>query len=818
MKFKFIPIDYSPREINEKEYIQIIGRDGTGKKICLFHEYLPFFWLIVNEKKANSIKSQIEKIVVIESGQKIIPEKVEIHEKKFLEKKVKALKIYALNYSFMQEISKKVQLLKLGKVYGNDLGEITQYICETNFSPMNFYEITGEAINENPEFSGIDKEIELSLCVKIDSIKKCDDENFSPKFMAYDIETDEIQIGEGEILMISLVDSKGNKKVITWKSQNENKKPSFVDYVADEKELLKKFADEVRKFSPDFLIGYFSDRFDFPYIKSRAEKLKIKMNLGVDDSSMKFSRGQNPAGRINGVVHVDLAKFISTAYSQYMQSETLSLNEIAKEFLGEEKLKFEFKHSSKIAEDEWEKYFEYNLQDSVLTLKLFEKFWPDLLEFSRVINEPIFEISRNGMSKNVESYVIHHLKKYDEIPERKPEHHELAQRMEREKYEGAFVFEPTAGLYEDIAMFDFTSYWPSIIVTFNLSKSTLLEKKEKDATEIEIKDKKIYFSKKIGFFPDMLKELIEKRKEYKKELQKNPDAVKRARSNAFKLLANASYGYLGFFGARYYCPEASASATAISRKFIKKTIERINKEGYKVIYSDTDSIAFLKNEKTQEEVKELLKKINNKLPGIMELELEDFYTRGIWVTKRTGEIGAKKKYALINGKNKMKIRGFETVRRDWCKLARTTQNHILKLILEDGNEKRALVYVYEIIKNLKERKIEKKDLIIRTQLKKSISEYKSISPHVIAAKRMKELNIPVSNGSLIEYYIAETSEKTKLVRDKVKLLEEKGEYNLDYYLNQQLLPAVENIFQVFNIDVKEKIEGKKQKGLNEWIN
>ena len=49
----------------------------------------------------------------------------------------------------------------------------------------------------------------------------------------------------------------------------------------------------------------------------------------------------------------------------------------------------------------------------------------------------------------------------------------------------------------------------------------------------------------------------------------------------------------------------------------------------------------------------------------MELELEDFYKRGIWVTKRSGELGAKKKYALIDYKEKLKIRGFETVRRDW---------------------------------------------------------------------------------------------------------------------------------------------------------
>ena len=60
-------------------------------------------------------------------------------------------------------------------------------------------------------------------------------------------------------------------------------------------------------------------------------------------------------------------------------------------------------------------------------------------------------------------------------------------------------------------------------------------------------------------------------------------------------------------------------------------------------------------------------------------------------------------------------------------------------------------------------------------------------------------------------------DKKKLIRDKVKLPEEKGEYDIEYYLNHQILPAVENILQVFNIDVHELIDGKKQDKLNKWM-
>jgi DNA polymerase I len=238
-----------------------------------------------------------------------------------------------------------------------------------------------------------------------------------------------------------------------------------------------------------------------------------------------------------------------------------------------------------------------------------------------------------------------------------------------------------------------------------------------------------------------------------------------------------------------------------------------------VLVHNTDSIAFLQGEKSKKQVHELLDEINKKLPGIMELDLEGFYQRGIWVTKRTGDIGAKKKYALIDEKNNLRIRGFETVRRDWCTLARKTQNEILQLILREGNETKALEYLKKIIKKIKSREVPLTELLIKTQLKKSIEEYKSEGPHVTIAKKMREENLPVNIGMLIEYYIAEPKEKDKkrsLIRERAKLPTEKGTYDIDYYLKNQILPAVENIFEVFKVDVHQLIDGKKQMKLGEF--
>ena len=818
MKTSFIPIDYDYFDFQGRNYAKIIGRDNKGKRVCIIDSCDVYLWAILKNKlsrnKINKLIEKIQKIKLNVKGRQTKVEKVELHNKNFMGKSVKALKVFATNYKDLHDIASKLNAPEIEKRRGYDLGYATHYIIEKKLNPLCWYEISGEMLNNSQDFGGIDMALDVDFCVKAEKIKELNNKpNFNPKTLAYDIETDKLEIGKGEILMVSLVGD-NFKKVITWKKSKQ--KQNYVEYVKDEAELLEKFVEYVKKVSPDFLVGYFSDGFDLPYLKARAEKFNVKLSLGLDNSQPRFSRGITLTGKINGITHIDILKFIRTAYAQYMKSETLTLNEVAKEFLGDTKKDFKIKHSSELKEHDWKKYYVYNLHDSVLTLNLFKKFWPDLLEFTRVIQEPIFDISRNGLSKQVESYIIHNLNKFNEIPEKRPSYDEIAKRKHRQKVEGAFVLEPKPGLYKNLVMFDFTSMHTSIIISMNISRSTLLEKPEKNAYSIKTREGIYYFSKKQGFFPALLKEIFEKRKQHKKAYQKNPNVITLARSNAFKVLSASAHGYIGFFGARYYSVESSASILAFVRKFNKEAIEKTEKAGHQVIYSDTDSVAFTSEGKSKKQILEFLEKLNKDLPGIMELELDGFFKRGLWVTTRAGTVGAKKKYALIDEKNNIKIRGFETVRRDWCKLAREIQNKIIKQILKDGNEKKSLEYIKEIVKKIKQREINKEDIIIRTQLKKPLSEYKAISPHVLAAKKMQEKGIPVGEGNLISYFIAETRAKKKLVRDKVKLPIEKGEYNIQYYLERQIMPAIENIFNVFNVNIKEVIDGRKQMTLGDF--
>ena len=46
--------------------------------------------------------------------------------------------------------------------------------------------------------------------------------------------------------------------------------------------------------------------------------------------------------------------------------------------------------------------------------------------------------------------------------------------------------------------------------------------------------------------------------------------------------------------------------------------------------------------------------------------------------------------------------------------------------------------------------------------------------------------------------------------------DEKGQYDVEYYLKNQILPAAENIFEVFGVNVNELIDGERQKGLGDF--
>ena len=220
MKTDFIPVDYDYFDLEGRNYARVFGRDSKGKRLCIIDSCPIYLWAILEQKISDKqIKSLIKKIETIKldlKGRHTKVEKVELHNKNFLGQKVKALKIFATNYKDLHDIADRLALPGIVNRRGYDLGFTTHYIIDRQIKPMHWYEIEGEVLHNSSEFGGIDSILDVDLCISMKKFKELpeSEKEFKPSVLCYDIEADEIKIGQGEILMISIVSDK-IKKVIS---------------------------------------------------------------------------------------------------------------------------------------------------------------------------------------------------------------------------------------------------------------------------------------------------------------------------------------------------------------------------------------------------------------------------------------------------------------------------------------------------------------------------------------------------------------------------------------------------------------------------
>jgi len=809
-KIQFFPLDVTYKIIDEKAVIHLFGVTSDGKQICVLDSnFEPYFWVI--PKKEKEIESKLKKVKKDES--KVI--RTEVHKKKFLGKEVKAIKVFAKQPKDVPVLRNEIKgWNSVESINEYDIKFSTRYLIDKKITPLTLIEAKGDFITSKLKVPAFNAErIEQ---FSEDTIEK-------PRFLALDIETynpegKNIDPEKNPIIMLSFY-GKNLKKVITWKRFKT--KEDYIEFVDGEAELIEKFKEIIEEFRPDILTGYYSDGFDLPYIETRAKKYKITLDIGLDYSNLNITRGRTTKARIRGLPHIDIFKFILKIQGRTMDTESYRLDKVAEEILGEKKKDVDLDNLA----DAWDKkinleeFCKYNLHDSYLAYKLTEKMLPTIIELVKVVGQPPFDINRMGFSQLVEGYILKQAPNFNMISLNKPHYDEIGKRR-MQSYKGAFVYEPLPGLYENMIVFDFRSLYPTIISSHNISLGTLNCSCCKDKAELApVENERYWFCKKRkGFIPKIIQDLITRRMRIteiiKKEKEKNP--LLEARQNSLKLLANSFYGYLGFYAARFYSIECARSITAWGRYYIKKVIDEAEKSGFKVRYSDTDSVFLTLDGRSLEDAKRFSEKINIKLPELMELEYEGFYPRGLFVFAKAGEYGAKKKYALLSEKGIIKIRGFEMVRRNWSFIAKETQEEVLRIILIENNPKKALKYVKKNIDDLRNNKIALDRVTIHTQLQKEITSYDARGPHVAVAEKMKRQGKQVRPGTVIKYIIVKGAEK---IRDRANLPEEvkQKDYDPDYYINNQVVPAVERIFNVLGYKKEELLEAKEQSKLKKFF-
>ena len=102
--------------------------------------------------------------------------------------------------------------------------------------------------------------------------------------------------------------------------------------------------------------------------------------------------------------------------------------------------------------------------------------------------------------------------------------------------------------------------------------------------------------------------------------------------------------------------------------------------------------------------------------------------------------------------------------------------------------------------------------MIYSQIKKPLDSYESVGPHVAAAKKAIARGKHIEVGSIIGYIVTKSG---KSISDKAQLEEfvNEGNYDADYYIKHQLIPAVIKIIREFGYEEADLIEGGKQSSL-----
>jgi len=805
LKFSFFDIDYGI--IDDSVGIILYGKSENGKTVAVFDpSYEAYFYILPTdiEKAEKQIISLLKK--------KNFPfKKIEKCKMLFFGQEREFLKLFCIK---PQDTAKARDIIKMleksrggtGVVedeYEYQIGFYRTYLADKGIDCLDWLEIEGEEIKSDTNYF-------VQMLVKALKIKKIKTKNFvkplSLKIIAFDIEVVEEKRGERNIVMLSIY-SKDFKKVLTYKKSIY---PEYVEIVDNEKTLISRFVEIINNYDPDVIVGYNSDLYDFDVLRERAAKLKVSINkLSRDGSGITFSRrAKTSTAKLKGRIHIDIFNFINNILAPMLQTEVLSLDAVSSEILGDEKIKMEYADivESWKKEKGLDKLASYCLKDSKLTYRLCEVLLPHICQLSVIVGQSIFDTSRMMYSQLVEWFYIKKAKQSGRVVPNQPKFEEIKKRQ-KETYIGGYVKEPEAGLYEEIAVIDFASLYPSIISTYNISVETINCGCCKE-NGYKVPRLPYWFCKnKKGFEASIITQLLQEREKLKKEMIKiAPSSFEyhlyETRQKAIKTIANASYGYYAFPASKWYCKECAESITSFGRYWIKEIMKKAQEQGFNPIYGDTDSAFLLINRKNRKELLNFIEKINNTLPGIMKVELEGLYKRGLFIPKEIGKGTAKKRYALIDDFGRLKIRGLEKVRRDWSSIAKKTQENILKLVLANKDIVGAVKFVRETIKQLKKLNITLKDLVVYEQITKPLENYKHMSPHIIAAKKLNKMGMDIKPGSVIGYVICKGEGKISQRAEPVEFVTIKN-IDIDYYIKNQLLPVSLKILKVFGINEKD---------------
>jgi DNA polymerase I len=780
MKIAFWLLDINPKIDKDTIELWLWGINKTGSRVLIIdRNFTAYFYAVLNEgfdpaKTAEQIKKAYADLIV----------NIEVVQRRFFGKPVQAIKIYCKNATETGKLAMKLRSLEEVKdCLEDDIRAAMRYLIDNNVVPCGWHE--AEATEEE-NIGGVRVDKVYAL---MSPPKQLEDASVPPlrllsfSMICYSREGSP-KPDRNPVLMLSTVAS------------NDEEKQFVAGEDKDDKPVIESFINYVCEFDPDIILSYGANTVDWTYLKSRSRQLGFKLNL--DRAHLEPHTSVYGHFSTTGIANIDMLDFLDI----FPEVKVKTLWNFADHLGVTNKQK---SIDDVFFADYWDEkqkraeLLRFGLDNAHRVYDTAQLLLDLALQLASLTSLPLDHVMTAAVGFRVEWFLIKRAQKIGELVPKRIEQPYLP-------YAGGLVLSPKAGLHENIAVLDFKSMYPNIMLTYNLSPDTYIAPdapEPADGVYIAPEVKHRFRKAPPGFYKEALTYLIDVRNAIRNQM-KNLSAstveyrVLDARQKAVKIITNAAYGYAGWIGARWYIKPVAESASAWGRHIILTATQMAKKAGVGVVYGDTDSL-FVNYDETktlqlQQDIKRELK---------LDVEIGEVYKR-IFFTE------AKKRYAGLRQDGSIDIVGLEVIRGDWAEVAKEVQERVLEIILREQSPKRAIEYVHATIKALKQRKVPLRDLIIWKTLTKPPEQYAVRAPHVEAAKILKEKGWRLTGGDKVGYVIL-TGKGRLYNRVKPYVFAKYEEVDVEYYVTNQVLPAAARVLAFFNVTVAELLSGTKEK-------
>ena len=362
------------------------------------------------------------------------------------------------------------------------------------------------------------------------------------KIMSIDIET---AYDSDELFSIAFVTQDYKRTLIIGSEKNTN----TIEFIADEKTLLKRFIEWINIIDPDIFVGWNVINFDFRFLQRKADKLKTPLSIGRNNSLAIWRQSHAEIKHyfllIPGRVVLD---GIDTLKSATYQFRSFSLEFVGNQLLGRGKLiqqenrkdpLYKAKEIKNLFRTNKVSLAKYNLEDCQLVWDIFEL--TDLINFS-IERAKLTGLEMDRTGGSVAAFDNLYLPRLHRKGFIAPN---IGDYKDSLSAPGGYVMSSKPGIYDSVLVLDYKSLYPSIIRTFKVDPYARIAAKYQYNNEIIPGFDGATFSKKDNILPDIIEKLWKARDNAKKNNNK-------PLSQAIKIIMNSFYGVLGTPGCRIH--------------------------------------------------------------------------------------------------------------------------------------------------------------------------------------------------------------------------------------------------------------------------